>query len=81
MDINDLRGLSTVLLMVTFIGLFGLLSIGGWSQPYFHDATEQFTFIVFGLGADERVQRVVIMSPDGSRRIIESPGSILDLMP
>ncbi len=35
----------------TLIGLFGLLAVGGWSQPYFHDNTEQFVFITFGLVA------------------------------
>lgn len=38
---------------VILIGLFGLLSVGGWSQPWFqgpsHD--EKFIFIVFGLFA------------------------------
>lgn len=38
---------------VMLIGIFGLLSVGGWSQPWFqgnnHD--EKFIFIVFGLVA------------------------------
>ena len=38
---------------VTLIGLFGLLSVGGWSQPWFQgdDYDEKFIFIVFGLFA------------------------------
>ncbi len=36
-------------LFVALIGLFGLFSIGGWSQPFFHDNTEQFVYIAFGL--------------------------------
>lgn len=35
--------------MLGLTGLFGLLSIGAWSQPFFHDGTEQFVFIAFGL--------------------------------
>lgn len=36
---------------VILIGLFGLLSVGGWSQPWFQgaDHDEKFIFIVFGL--------------------------------
>ncbi len=35
---------------VMLIGLFGLLSVGGWSQPSFQDDyDEKFIFIVFGL--------------------------------
>jgi len=40
------------------IGLFGLLAVGGWSQPFFqHDLTarvdydEQFVFVAFGIAA------------------------------
>ena len=38
---------------VILIGLFGLLSVGGWSQPAFQgaDYDEKFIFIVFGLFA------------------------------
>ena len=36
-------------IMVTAIGLFGLLSIGGWSQPYFANTTDEFLYIAFGL--------------------------------
>ncbi len=35
--------------MIGLIGLFGFLSVGGWSQPAFHDGTEDFLFIAFGL--------------------------------
>lgn len=35
--------------MIGFIGLFGLLSIGGWSQPYFADTTDEILFIAFGI--------------------------------
>ncbi len=35
--------------MATLISLFALLSIGGWSQPFFRDNTEEFVFILFGL--------------------------------
>jgi heme/copper-type cytochrome/quinol oxidase subunit 1 len=31
--------------------MFGFLSVGGWSQPAFHDATEDFIFVAFGLVA------------------------------
>ena len=37
--------------LVALIGVFGFLSIGGWSQPAFHDNTEQFVFICFGFFA------------------------------
>ncbi|MEM9203056.1 MAG: cbb3-type cytochrome c oxidase subunit I [Actinomycetota bacterium] len=33
------------------IGLAGLLSIGGWSQPFFADGRDDFLFIAFGLVA------------------------------
>ena len=38
---------------VALIGLFGLLSVGGWSQPWFQGSNydEKFVFIVFGLFA------------------------------
>ena len=38
---------------VALIGLFGLLSVGGWSQPWFQgdNYDEKFVFIVFGLFA------------------------------
>lgn len=38
---------------VALIGLFGLLSVGGWSQPWFqgNNYDEKFVFIVFGLFA------------------------------
>ncbi len=35
--------------MVTFVGLFGLLSIGGWSQPYFANTTDEVLYIAFGI--------------------------------
>ncbi len=35
--------------MIGLIGFFGFLSVGGWSQPIFHDGTEDFLFIAFGL--------------------------------
>jgi len=35
--------------MLVMIGLFGLLAVGGWSQPYFADTTEDFLFVAFGL--------------------------------
>ena len=35
--------------MLGLTALFGLFSIGAWSQPFFHDGTEQFVFISFGL--------------------------------
>ena len=35
--------------MVGLVSLFGLLSFGAWSQPYFHDGTEQFLYIAVGL--------------------------------
>ncbi len=38
-------------LMVALIAMFGFLSVGGWSQPAFYDATEDFTFVAFGLVA------------------------------
>ncbi|MCQ3807681.1 MAG: cbb3-type cytochrome c oxidase subunit I [Acidimicrobiaceae bacterium] len=38
---------------VALIGLFGLLAVGGWSQPFFQGGNydENFVFIVFGLFA------------------------------
>ena len=38
---------------VVLIGLFGLLSVGGWSQPWFQgdNYDEKFVFILFGLFA------------------------------
>ncbi|MDE0700213.1 MAG: hypothetical protein F4Y27_08400 [Acidimicrobiaceae bacterium] len=38
---------------VALIGLFGLLSVGGWSQPWFqgNNYDEKFVFIIFGLFA------------------------------
>lgn len=38
---------------VALIGLFGLLSVGGWSQPFFQGGShdEKFIFIAFGLFA------------------------------
>ncbi len=35
--------------MLVLIGLFGLLAVGGWSQPYFADTTGDFVFVAFGL--------------------------------
>jgi heme/copper-type cytochrome/quinol oxidase subunit 1 len=35
--------------MVTFIGVFGLLSVGGWSQPYFANTSDEILYIAFGL--------------------------------
>lgn len=35
--------------MLGLTAAFGLLSVGGWSQPLFHNGTEQFVFISFGL--------------------------------
>jgi len=35
--------------MLALVSLFGLLSFGAWSQPWFHNGTEQFLFITFGL--------------------------------
>jgi heme/copper-type cytochrome/quinol oxidase subunit 1 len=36
--------------MVAFIGLFGLLSVGGWSQPYFANTSDEILYIAFGIG-------------------------------
>ncbi len=36
-------------LMVVMVGLFGFVAIGGWSQPYFFDSTEDVVFVAFGL--------------------------------
>jgi len=38
-------------LMVVMVGLFGFVSIGGWSQPYFFDSTEDVVFVAFGVFA------------------------------
>ncbi len=35
--------------MVAFIGVFGLLSVGGWSQPYFANTSDEILYIAFGL--------------------------------
>ncbi|NCG38989.1 MAG: hypothetical protein GWP48_15925 [Actinobacteria bacterium] len=35
--------------MVTFIGVFGLLSVGGWSQPYFANTSDEILYIAFGI--------------------------------
>lgn len=35
--------------MLVLIGGFGLLAVGGWSQPYFADTTDDFVFVAFGL--------------------------------
>lgn len=35
--------------MMMFIAVFGLLSIGGWSQPYFADTTDEIVYIAFGI--------------------------------
>jgi len=37
--------------MIGLVSIFGLLSFGAWSQPYFHNGTEQFLFIAVGLVA------------------------------
>jgi cytochrome o ubiquinol oxidase subunit 1 len=34
---------------MVLIGLAGLLSVGGWSQPVFGDERDQFLFVAFGL--------------------------------
>ena len=36
-------------LMVALIAGFAVFSVGGWSQPAFHDATEDVVFVAFGL--------------------------------
>ncbi len=37
--------------MMAIIALFGLLGLGGWSQPYFVDNTGDFLFVAFGVVA------------------------------
>jgi len=37
--------------MVIVIGLAGLLSIGGWSQPFFGDTRSYLVYVAFGLAA------------------------------
>ncbi len=63
--------------MVVLIGLFGLLSIGGWSQPHFFDNTDGLVFVAFGLV----VIVVVLAFLGGSAATLMSGNTPLGLPP
>ena len=57
--------------LVTAIAVFGLLSLGGWMQPYMTapaDHRDEFVYIVFGIAAVLPVLAVLGMLADAARR-------------
>ena len=47
---------------MVLIGLAGLLSVGGWSQPFFGDERDEFLFVAFALVAALPVLATVLLS-------------------